>query len=333
MKHIIIGAGVAGVTAAKTIRKIDKDAEVVLIGNEQHFPYKRFLLTEFLCGSVNKEDVVYFKADSLDKLGIKLRKGSHVKTIMPSENSIKLFHNEVLRYDKLLIATGGCPGLGTMLRPFKKHIQRYYSLNDILVLKQKLADVKKCIVFGEGISSLDLICGLSNLGKQVTYIFKGERADFALKESELYGELNDFLEEKGVEIIPEDQVVSIEKINNHYRVQTLKQRELETDIVFAWDNYKPSLGCIKGTNIKKKHGVIVNDQMETSVQNIYAAGDCVEIYHPCIKDYWINFGSPNAIEQGEIAGKNMVGQKEVYKIHDAIVFNIMGKSLKARWWK
>ncbi|MFV1976902.1 MAG: hypothetical protein ACC651_14230, partial [Candidatus Scalindua sp.] len=62
-------------------------------------------------------------------------------------------------------------------------------------------------------------------------------------------------------------------------------------------------------------------------------GDCVEIYHPGIKGYWINFGLPNALEQGKISGKNMSGQNEEYKIQKAIAFNLMGKSLKARWWK
>ena len=106
MKHIIIGAGVAGITAAKTIKEIDKSAEVVVIGNERFFPYKRFLLTEFLCGSIKKEDLIYFPIESLKELGIKLRKGEYVKAVEPSEKAIKLFHNEVAHYDKLLITTG-----------------------------------------------------------------------------------------------------------------------------------------------------------------------------------------------------------------------------------
>ncbi len=333
MKHVIIGAGVAGITAAKTIKEIDKNAEVVVIGDEMFFPYKRFLLTEFLCGSIKRDELIFFSMELLKELGIKLRKGEYVKTIEPSRKLIKLLHNEVVHYDKLLIATGGRPGLGLVLRPYKKHIQCYYSMNDILILKKKLPEIQKCIVFGEGVSCLDLISGLCNLEKQVTYIIKGVRADLGLKESEFYGELHDFLEEKGVEIITEDQVASIEKINRHYRVETLRQKELAADIVFAWDCYKPNISCIEDTVIGKKLGILVNVKLETSVEHIYAAGDCVEIYHPGIKNYWINFGLPNALEQGTIAGKNMLGQNEEYKIHDAIAFNLMGKSLKARWWK
>lgn len=333
MKHVIIGAGVAGTTAAKTIRELDKNAEVVVIGDEEHFPYRRYLLTEFLCGSVKREELKYFTLKSFKELGIKLRKGEYVKSVDIEGKSVKLFHNELVHYDKLLIATGGIPSLGLVLRPYKKYIQRYYSLDDILVLKKILPDIQKCIVSGDGLSILDLICGLTNLGKQVTYIIKGKRADFALQESEYYDDLNNFLEEKGVEIITEDQIVSIEKSESHYRVETLTHNMITTDIVFAWDHYKPNIAFLESTCINKESGVLVNTRLETSVDNIYAAGDCVEIYHPCLNYYWINFGWSNALEQGIIAGKNMLGQNEEYNIHETTAFNLIGKSLKARWWK
>jgi NAD(P)H-nitrite reductase large subunit len=333
MKHVIIGAGVAGITAAKTIKELDREAEVVVIGDELFLPYKRYLLTEFLCNSIKRDELIFFSMEMLKELGIKLRKGERVKAIEPSKKSIKLHHNEIVHYDKLLIATGGSPGLGLVLRPYKKHINFYYSLYDTLVLKEKLPEIKKCIVFGDGVSCLDLICVLHNLGKQVTYITKGERATFALDEDDFEGDLHKFLEEKGIEVITEDLIVSIEESDHGYKVETIQQKMLTTDIVFAWDYYKPNISCIEGSAIEKKLGILVNTRLETSEENIYAAGDCVEIYHPSIKGYWINFGLPNALEQGVIAGTNMSGQNEEYKIQEAIAFNLMGKSLKARWWR
>ncbi len=333
MKHVIIGAGVSGITAAKTIKEIDKDAEVVVIGDEMFLPYKRYLLTELLCGSIEQEDLIFFPIQSLKELGIKLRIGESVKAIQPLNKSIKLLHNEIVNYDKLLIATGCMPTLGLVLRPYRNSIQNYSSLKDILVLKNKLPNIQTCIVYGEGVSCLDLISGLHNLGKEVTYIVRGKRAVFGLKESEFQEGLHAFLEEKGVKIITEDQIVSIDKVDDHFIVETLRQKKLTADIIFAWDHYQPNISCIEGTTIEKKLGILVNVRLETSEKEIYAAGDCVEIYHPCLKDYWINFGLPNALEQGRVAGKNMLGEEEEYKIHETITFNLMGKSLKARWWK
>ncbi len=333
MKHVIIGAGVAGITAARTIKELNSNAEVVVIGDELFLPYKRYLLTEFLCDSIQRDDMLFFSVKKLNELGIKLRKGEFVKSIEPSEKVIKLHHNEVVHYDKLLIATGGRPGLGLVLRPFKKHIHFYYSLYDTLILKEKLPEVHKCIVFGDGVSCLDLICVLHNLGKRVTYITRGERATFGLEEDDFEGDLHGFLEEKGIEIITEEQIVSVEESDQGYKVETIQQKTLTTDIVFAWDFYKPNISFIEGSAIEKKLGILVNTRLETSEKDIYSAGDCVEIYHPSIKGYWINFGLPNALEQGRVAGSNMSGQNEEYKTQEAIVFNLMGTSLKARWWR
>lgn len=333
MKSVIIGAGIAGITAAKTIKESDKDAEVVVIGDEMFLPYKRYLLTELLCGLSDQDDLIFLPLELLNKLDIKLRTGETVKAIEPSKKSVTLHHNEIINYDKLLIATGCIPSLGLVLRPYKNYIQNYYSLNDILVLKKKLPEIQKCIVFGKGVSCLDLISGLYNLGKQITYITKGKRAHFGLKESEFKDTLHDFLKEKGIEIITEDRIVSIDASKHGYRVDTLRQKELTADIIFGWDHYKPNISCVENTLIEKRLGILANARLETSENDIYAAGDCMEIYNPCLKKYWFNFGLPNALEQGRVAGKNMLGQEEEYKIHETITFNLMGKSLKARWWK
>jgi NAD(P)H-nitrite reductase large subunit len=333
MKHVIIGAGVAGITAAKTIKEIDRHSEVVVIGDEMFLPYKRYLLTELLCDSLTEEELNLVPIELLKDLDIKLRLGESVKTIDPLKKSVTFSHHEIVNYDKLLIATGSIPSLGLVLRPFQNCIYSYYSLNDILVLKNTLPEVQNCIVFGKGVICLDLISGLYNLEKQVTYITKGKRAHFGLKRSEFKGELQNFLADKGIEIITEDRIVSIEQSNHRYRIETLKEKNIITDIIIGWDHYKPNISCIEGTAIEKKSGILVNVQLKTSEKDIYAAGDCVEIYHPSLKDYWINFGFPNALEQGVTAGKNMLEREEEYQIQETIAFNLLGKSLKDRWLK
>jgi len=333
MKYVIIGSGIAGVTAAKTIRNIDKDGEIILIGEENYFPYNRYRLTSYLNGRIGDEQMFYSSPDYFRDLEIIFRKGEAVKTVDVESKAIKLFHNEVMSYDKLLVATGGKPSLGRVLYHFEHFIQKYYSLEDILLLKKKLSHINICIVSGEGLSTLDLLCGLCNLNKKVIYITRMERALFPLIESEFGDEIHDFLISKGVEVICEDRIISIEERNSQRNVTTFKGLELSGDAVFASDDYKPNISVVQKTPIEKKWGILVDQYLKTSVDHVYAAGDCVEIYHPVVKDYWINFGWPNAIHQGEVAGKNMAGMEEEYKISDVIIFNLMGKSLKARWWE
>lgn len=333
MKYVIIGAGIAGITAAKTIRECDPDSDIVVIGKERYFPYNRFLLTEYLCDKITDDQLTFAPLEFFDQHKIKFRKGESVKTILDAEKKIKLFHNEVVDYDKLLIATGGSPAMGPVLKKFQNKVQRYYSLKDILLLKKRLPDIDNCVVSGQRLSTLDLMCGMCNLGKKVTYITRDEKANFPQVESGFKTNVHDFLLEKGVNIITDDRIISVDEINGRFKVNTFQRKELKTDLVFAWDYYKPNIEIIEGTKIEKKLGILVDEQLHTSVADIFAAGDCVEVYHPGVKDYWINFGWPNAKEQGMIAGKNMAGQHAEYQVHETIVFNLLGKPLEARWWE
>ena len=124
MKYVIIGAGIAGYSAAKTIRHHNNDAEIILIGKERFIPYKRFLLTDLLCNSIENKDLFITNNKEIEKLNIKLRKSQYVNSINTENKTIKLYHKEIIKYDKLLIATGGIPMEGPVLRPFNKNIQR-----------------------------------------------------------------------------------------------------------------------------------------------------------------------------------------------------------------
>jgi len=336
-QYVIIGTGIAGVTAASTIREIDKDSKITLIGRERYLPYSRYLLTDFLCGTVDSGELFYTPAEYFTEKNILLRKGQNVTSIDTNTKKVILFNNEEIPYDKLLIATGGKPRPNPVLKPYLPLIHKYYSLKDVLHIKKRIKDIEHFVVAGEGLSTLDLLRGLINLNKKVSYIIKGEKVQIPLLEDEVRNEFNcelhEFLEKKGINVITDDRIVSLNSESNKIKVLTLQQKQITTDIVFVFDYYQPDLYCVKNTEIETKLGILVDTQLRTSVDDIFAAGDCVEIYHPIIKDYWINFGWPNALTQGFIAGKNMTGHSEEYKIKDTLVFNLMGKSLKARWWE
>jgi NAD(P)H-nitrite reductase large subunit len=108
---------------------------------------------------------------------------------------------------------------------------------------------------------------------------------------------------------------------------------LPADIVFAQDTYRPNIRCVRGSGIEVNKGILVDLELHTSAEHVYAAGDCVEIYHPALRNYWINFGWPNAVEQGTLAGGNMTGEHGAYRISDTLAFEILGKSFRARWWE
>ncbi len=333
MKYVIIGSGASGISAAKTIKQLDPSCDITIINKEHELPYKRFLLTEYLLGNIKKDKLFYLSSEYFKNIKIQLRLGQSVKSINTNDKFIKLEHNEVIHYDKLLISTGGIPDVGPTLKPFKKLIHSYYSLQDIMKLEKLLPETDTCIVTGEGVSTLDLLRTLLHYKKKIIYITQKAKVDFNLPQSNFTDTICDLLSKRGVLIYRSDRIINIKKTKQYYIVKTFSNKEISGDIVFASDYYKPKLDFIEGTKIQKKLGILVDLMMKTSVEDIYAAGDCVEIYHPIIADYWINFGWKNATEQGTIAGQNMTGLNINYNVHDTITFNIMGKSLEGRWWE
>lgn len=330
MRHVIIGSGAAGAAAARAIRERDEDADIVVLGEERHPPYNRCLLTDYLCDNVSWEQLFSYAEPPLSKLGIDLRLGVTVQGVDAQARSVKVEDGEV-PFDRLLVATGRRPTVNETLRPYTEHIHSYYCLDDVIALKEALPRIENVVVYGQGVSTLNLITALTRLGKRVTYIIKGPHVDIPLvdESSELEGTIGGL----GAEIVREDRISSVRPQDGGYVVETYQGLELPADVVFAQDTYRPSIRCVRESGVEINKGILVDLEMHTSVEHIYAAGDCVEIYHPAMRNYWINFGWPNAVEQGTIAGANMTGAHEAYGINDTLAFEILGKSFRARWWE
>ncbi len=332
MRHVIVGTGAAGSTAARTIKQYQPEADVILVGEERFPPYNRYLLTDYLCGTVGDEELFHAFDAPLEDLGIKLRKGEAVDRVYPDKKEIRLEHGEVLAYDRLLIATGRRMGVMDTLRPFQKHIRSHYTLEDFLLLKADLPKINQVVASGQAVSTLSLILAMLQLGKKVSYVIRGPRVDIPILPPDIGAGLDDAMVAKGVDIVREDRIVGVQPAGEAYRVETYQGRDLSCDVVFAADTYRPNLKCVQGTGMEMSKGILVDLELHTSLEDIYAAGDCVEIYHPALKNYWINFGWPNAVQQGRVAGANMTGRHETYQISETIAFDILGKPFKARWW-
>ena len=332
MRHVIVGAGAAGLAAAKTIKTTDYDAEVLMIGAERCMPYQRFRLTDYLCGAISEEEIFHTSKEFFEEMEISLRRGHEVDHINPAEHTLELDNGETIHYDKLLVSTGRSPVLDATLRPYARLIHPYYTFDDAVLLRRRLPALEHVIVSGRGVSKLDLIHAMRRLGKRVTYIIRGSKVEIPLANQDICDGVDTLLIEKGVEMIRDDRPTSIEATAGGYRVHTEQGRSIDGDVVFASVSFEPNLRCIRDSGIEAKNGILVDRAMQTSVSDVYGAGDCVEVYHPDLRNYWISYGWPNAIQQGVVAGRNMVGVHEECQIHETIAFNLHGGPLAPHWW-
>jgi len=219
------------------------------------------------------------------------------------------------------------------LKPYAEHIHGYYSLEDILDLKNRLDSVERVVVSGQVVSALSLLSGLRALGKEVHYVIRGPLVDIPIIPAVPPEDLDKGLREKGVQIVREDRIASIRPNGSGYAVETYQGHELAADLVFAFEAYHPNVACCRGAGLEMGKGILVDLELHTSAEDVFAAGDCVEIYDPHRRSTWVNFGWPNAVQQGRVAGANMAGGRESYEIADTVAFEVLGKPFRARWWE
>lgn len=332
MRHVIIGTGPAGHVAARTIRALDDRAQIVLVGDEPHLPYNRHLLTDLLCGAITEEDLFRMAGPSLEDLRITLRAGVRASRIDPGRRCVHLSDGGLEPYDRLLIATGRRSVPGELLTSCTNELLNYYTYADALALKARLPHIEHVVIHGRTVSALNLLLGFCRLGKRVTYITNGPRVSIPIIDTEGATDLEALMREYGVEVLRQDRIASVVRAIGHQRVETYQGRELDCDVVYASESYRPCIACTRDTGIEANKGILVDLAMHTSLEDVYAAGDCVEIYHPMLRTYWVNFGWPNAEQQGRIAGVNMAGGEEQYQVADTIAFEILGAPYRARWW-
>lgn len=307
MRYLIIGNGIAGVEAAINIRKIDKEGDITIITKSENLFYFRPRLIDYLANKVTFKEIIAKQKDFYEEKRIKNVFNTKVTGIRPETKNVIDSSGITFKYDKLLLATGAKPFLPPIDGIDKKGVFTFRQKKDADNIKLFCKDKKDVVIIGGGLLGLEVANSLTILGKKVTII-------------EYFNQLLPRqLDEQGAEvlkIILERKGLSFElgniteKIDGKDKVERviLKSGEIvKTDAVIISAGIRPRLELAKDINVKINKGIKVNDYMETSIKDIYAAGDIAE-HRETNYGLWI----PSK-EQGEIAGKNMAGEKIKYK--------------------
>lgn len=306
-KVIIVGGGIAAVSAADAVRSSNKLAEIEIISKEAFPPYYRTMLTEHLYETMSQEKLTVKKDSWYEEKNIKLTTGNTVASIVPKEKKIVLADGKEMEYDKLVLATGA-----ECFVPPIKNVQLdgvfvIRNLQDTEDVKTYVKKVKSAAVIGGGVLGLEAAWGLKQLGLETSVIEMMERI------------LPRQLDEKGSELLEGSISSSGIKIYKGVKVAQLKgDRKVEgivleggetipADIVIISAGIAPNKELAVEAGIKTGKGIIVNNRMETSERDIYACGDAAE-YEGKVIGLW-----QVAMEQGKIAGINVCGGNAEYK--------------------
>ena len=304
-KYLIVGGGMTADAAARGIRELDASSSIGMISAETEMPYARPPLSKGMWKSSSLETIWR----GTEKLNVNFQLGRKVIELDPAARRVRDDRGDEYGYDKLLLATGGSP----IRLPFGgEEIIYYRTLQDYQRLYTLAEQGRRFLVIGAGFIGSEIAASLSTFGKQVTMIFRGDTIGEHIYPPELSHFLNDFYRQKGVELIPADEVVSLEKSAYSLKIMTRGGREFHVDGVVAGLGIRPNVELAKSAGLKVENGIVVDDRQRTSSPNVFASGDVAMFPHKILGRLVRVEHEDNALKMGMQVGRNMAGADEAY---------------------
>ncbi len=311
MRYVIIGASAAGISGAETIRQRDPAAEVVVISDEE-LVYSRPLLSYYLAGAMDEEKVLLRPRDYFQREGIKLVLGRAV-AIDVAKCQVEMEKGPPVPYDKLLLAMGASPRFPVAEGIKRDGVFGLRHLSDVHGMLARLPEVRKVVVLGAGLVGLKAAASLHKQGLEVTILVESRHVLSQMVDSVSAGVFQDLFEKHGVPVITGAKPVAVLGKDRIEGVQIASGQVFPCQMVVVGKGVDPNLELTQGTQIKVQDGVLVDNHLQTSVENIYAAGDVAEAPDVLRGEPWINALWPCAVEQGRVAALNMMGQQTTYR--------------------
>ena len=321
-KFLIIGNGAAGYYAADAIRKRNKQCEIEIISNEPYLTYYRPSISDGISEDL-KEDTFYLSPKEwyVDN-NITLTLGVQVQSLKPEEKKVLLKDGTAISYDKLILANGSKNHIIPIEGVDKEGVFTLRNLKDLEAIKNKMKTSKNVVIVGGGLLGLEAAYEISKAGLNVSVVEFSDSLLIKQLDSEGSLILKTAVENQNIEVILGDSVTSIKGENSVSSVTLKSGKTLDADLVLFSTGIAPNKNIADKTNIITNRGILINENMETNIKDIYACGDIAE-FKGRVYGNW-----PAAVEMGKIAGINAVGENKAY-VHSlsAISFNAMGLEL------
>ena len=318
MQYVIIGNSTAATFAIEGIRAVDKAGSITVISDETRPAYGRPLISYYLYGRIKLENTDYRSASFYTDNGVTVKYGVRAEKIDPEKKNVALSDGSTIGYDKLLVATGSSPlvppaeGLDTV------QYHTFMTMDSALALEKELSPEKRVLVVGAGLIGLKCVEGILDRVGSVTVVDLAARILPSILDEEGSAIVQERLEARGVNFVLGDCAVRYAP-----GLATLRSgREVPFDILVIAAGVRPNVSLVREAGGEVNRGIVVNDRQETTIPDVYAAGDNCESYDICSGTRRILALLPNAAFQGETAGRNMAGGDAAFD--KAAPFNALG---------
>ena len=306
MKHVIVGNGVAGVTAAQAIVRADSSAEVHLFGAEPYPYYRRPRLWEFIAGETEREALYFRPAGWYAGRGIRLHLGVRATALDPAARILDLDDGSRLEYDRLLLATGGRPFVPPCEGTDKAGVFTLRTMEDALAIKAYAQKVSTAVVIGGGLLGLETARALRAAGLDVTVVEFAPHLLPRQLDAEGAEVLQSLLEAQGLRILTSGATVAVLGDGRAVGVRLKDGRQVPGGLVLFSTGIRSNVALAQAAGLEVNRGIVVDGQLQTRrvdghpAEDVFAAGDAAEFAG---RVYGI---IPAAVEQARVAAANMV---------------------------
>jgi 3-phenylpropionate/trans-cinnamate dioxygenase ferredoxin reductase subunit len=314
--YVIIGDGIAGSSAAETLREEAPDADITVITDEGEALYNRILIKEFAKGKLPEAPISIHDESWYDERDIDLQLNTFVTDINPDDHTVVTHEGDVVAYDKLLVSTGGTPTQLPVDNSDADGVHHFWTFQDARGIREHVEDAETGIVVGAGLLGIDLaaICGAQDVDAH--YLMRGNAWwRYALSEdgAEI---IHDALRERNVTPVFQSGVDHFEVDDDGHVTGAVDPNgeHYDADFVGVAIGLDFNTEILQGSGLAVDDGVVVDEYMQTSDEDIYAAGDLTQFYDVILEDRAQNGAWGSAKQQGTVAAKNMVeSQSEAFE--------------------
>jgi len=304
---VILGDGIAGSTAAETIRERDPNASITVITDEGEPLYNRILIKEFAKGKLPEAPISIHEEDWYVDRSIELRLNTRVETVDVDEGAVETAAGEEIPFDKLLVATGGTPAQLPAKRSDADGIHHFWTFQDARAIREHVERAEAGVIIGAGLLGIDLaaVCGAQ--GVDGTYLMRGDRWWRDALTTDGAAIIHEALEKIGVEPVFHSDVEGFAVDDDGHVVATVdaEGNRYPSDWVGVAIGLNFNTEFLQDTSIEREWGIVVDAYMRTSHPDVFAAGDITRFFDYYLDDFTQNGSWGSAKEQGNAAGINM----------------------------
>ncbi len=313
MKIVVIGSGTAGSNFALFARKLDRKAEIIVIGKEKTMQYSPCALPFVLSGKIPKlEDIVVFPNEFYEKQKIQMMLETEAKTI-DRKRKVIITDKDEIPYDKLVLATGSKAFIPPIKGVEKKGVFTLKEMRDVREIQKYIKErkPKKAVVIGAGLIGLEGAVAFRELGMEVLVVELLEHLLPTMLDKDIASIVQSHLEEKGIQF--RFGVGVSEIIGDPVTAVKIGEEEIESDIVLVATGVRANVDLAREAGLEIKRGIIVDEYLRTSDPDIYAIGDCAEVYDAVTGERILSQLGTTAVRMAKVAAENVFNKNVKFK--------------------